>query len=111
MYLRTKDGELIFVGKVGSFVPMKHGLELLRESEDKEGNKKYDAVVGTKGYLWREAEYVKEYELQDDIDYSYFDFIANEAKKHISEFGDFDAFVNGEPIVGTEELEEELPFD
>ena len=111
MYLREKDDNLIFVGKVGSFVPMKHGLELLRESEDKEGNKKYDAVVGTKGYLFREAEYVKDHHLEDDIDYSYYDRLADEARKHISEFGDFDAFVNGEPIIGKEELEEELPFD
>ena len=43
MYLREKDGNLIFVGKVGSFVPMKNGLELLRESEEPEGRRLYMA--------------------------------------------------------------------
>jgi hypothetical protein len=106
MYLK-KDDELIFVGKVGSFVPMKHGSQLVAERKDKDGNVKYDSVTGAKDYLWLESEYVKENHLENDIDYSYYDRLADEAKKHISEFGDFDAFVSGEPIV----VNEECPFD
>ena len=107
MYLK-KDDNLIFIGKVGSFVPMKHGSQLVAERKDKDGNVKYDSVTGTKDYLWMESEYVKENHLEDDIDYSYYDRLADEAKKHISQFGDFDAFVSGEPIVA---FNEECPFD
>ena len=114
MYLMSDNGEMIFVGKVGSFVPMKNGHTLCKTGEDKEGNIKYDAVTGTKGYKWLEADYVKENHLESEIDYGYFDGLVEEAKQHISEFGDFDIFISNEPIPvmyePLEEKEEELPF-
>jgi hypothetical protein len=79
-----------FVGKVGSFVPMLPGSNggiLVRLKDGK-----YYAVTGTKGYRWMEASLVKELGLEDKIDYSYFQSLLDDAKLHISEFGDFDTF-------------------
>lgn len=115
MYLDLGNGDnYIFIGKVGSFIPMKRGGgRLLRKAEDKSGNVKYDAVTGTKDYLWLESSYVKENHLEGDIDYSYYENLADAAKNHISQFGNFEAFVNGEPVPSFREStsnEEEVPF-
>lgn len=80
-----------FVGKVGNFCPMKPGVgggELMRECTDKEGNVKYSAVVGTKGYRWMESEMVKELGKEDDIDRSYYDKLVNSAFETIDQYGD-----------------------
>lgn len=82
----------IFVGKVGSFCPIKEGCGgglLVRES-----NGKYNAATGSKGYRWLESETVEKLDKMGDIDYRYFDKLADEAKKDISKFGDFDWFVS-----------------
>ena len=91
------DGEhdYQFIGRVGSFCPIKPGCnggELFRENEGK-----YYAAAGTKGYRWLEAEDVKKYNKEDDIDVSYYDELCKEAIETISKFGDFDNFVSGEP--------------
>lgn len=89
-----------FVGKVGSFVPIKAGCggaRLLTEGTDKEGNKKYDSASGAKGYRWLEAEYVKEHDMQDCIDYEYFDKLCDTAKKDICNYvDDWDWFISPE---------------
>ena len=93
MYLRFPNGDPHFVGKVGAFVPIKPdkgGGELLREN--KEGEIK-DAVVGTKGYLWKEAEVVKYLHLEQDVDTSYSEALADEARAAIEQFIEFDKFV------------------
>lgn len=91
-----------FIGKVGCFCPMVDGVgagPLLRESTDKDGNKKYVSVVGTKKpdgkslYKWMEAEMVLKLGLQDSIDRSYYDKLVNEAVDTISKYGDFEQFV------------------
>lgn len=59
-----------FVGRVGLFTPIlpgKGGGQLIRESVDKNGNVKYDSVVGTKGYMWLESEDVVKNNKQDEI--------------------------------------------
>lgn len=59
-----------FVGRVGLFTPIlpgKGGGQLIRESVDKNGNVKYDSVVGTKGYMWLESEDVVKNKKQDEI--------------------------------------------
>ena len=89
------DGEhdYQFVGRVGSFCPIKAGCnggELYRENEGK-----YYAAAGTKGYRWLEAEDVKKSNKEDDIDISYYDELCNEAIETISKFGDFETFVSG----------------
>ena len=79
-----------FVGKAGLFCPMKPGCgggRLVREN-----NGKFAYAAGSKGYRWLEAEMVKEYGLEDQIDRSYFDAMKNDAIETISKFGDFAAF-------------------
>jgi DNA polymerase elongation subunit (family B)/energy-coupling factor transporter ATP-binding protein EcfA2 len=98
LYLKAKDPEKPeFIGRVGRFTPIKPGCggkELLRENKDKDGNVKYSAAVGTKGYFWLESEVVKVLHKENDIDYSYYDRLVDEAVKAISEFGDFEWFVS-----------------
>jgi hypothetical protein len=80
-----------FVGKVGSFCPIKHGCGggiLLREKEGK-----YYAVGGSKGYRWLEAEVVKALEKEDDVDRSYYASLVDDAVANISKYGDFEWFV------------------
>lgn len=80
----------IFVGKAGLFCPIKPGCNgglLMREKDGK-----YYAATGTKGYRWKEAEVVKTLGLEDEIDRRYFDNLANEAKKAIEEYEDFELF-------------------
>lgn len=81
-----------FIGRVGSFCPIMPGCnggELFRENDGK-----YYAAAGTKGYRWLEAEDVKKYNKEDDIDISYYDALCQEAINTISEFGDFEMFTS-----------------
>ncbi|HAU85015.1 MAG TPA: hypothetical protein DCW90_05810, partial [Lachnospiraceae bacterium] len=81
-----------FVGKVGRFCPIKDGYgggQMFRMKDDK-----YYAAAGTKGYRWLESEDVIERNMQDDINIDYYERLANEAIETISEFGDFNSFVN-----------------
>lgn len=106
-----------FIGKVGSFCPIKPGCgggELVRENKDKNGNVKYDSVTGTlkpdkTPYRWLEAEMVKSLEKGCDIDYSYHNKLVDDAIDAISEYGDFEWFVsdNSEPV---ENKKESLPW-
>lgn len=96
----------IFIGKVGSFCPIKAGCGggvLYREKDGK-----YYAVTGTKGYRWLEAEMVKTLGKEDDIDISYYDKLAEDAINDISQYGDFEWFTSDEPY--TKEDNEILPF-
>jgi hypothetical protein len=91
-----------FIGKVGNFCPIQPGCgggELLRESKDKDGRVKYSSATGAKGYRWLEAEMVRELDLVDDIDRSYYDKMVDEAVETINQYGDFEWFVaNDEDI-------------
>ena len=81
-----------FVGKAGSFCPIKPGAGgglLMREKEGK-----FYAAVGTKGYRWLEAEMVEQLGKQDDIDMKYFEAMANDAIDNISKYGDFEWFAS-----------------
>jgi hypothetical protein len=95
----------IFVGKVGSFCPIKPGCggaELVREAKDKDGNTKYDSVTGAKDYRWLESEMVKELGKEGDIDRSYYIKLVDDAVASISEQGDFEWFVSDDPYIGPE---------
>lgn len=97
LYLRDGEKEPEFIGRVGQFCPIKPncgGKELLREGTDKEGNVKYSAATGSKGYFWLESETVKGLHKEADIDRSYYDDMVNKAIETISEFGDFEQFVD-----------------
>lgn len=67
-----------FVGRVGRFVPVVEGCGgglLVRKNGDK-----FDAVQGTKGYRWLEAEKVKGTDTESYIDQSYWLNIASDVK-------------------------------
>ena len=90
MYLAFPNQKPHFVGKVGAFVPIKPergGAELLRENS--EGVIK-DAVVGTKGYHWKEASMVKFMHQEQDVDTSYAEMLADEARQSIEQYVDLE---------------------
>ena len=90
IYLQFQLGDPHFVGRAGSFVPVRKGTgggTLLR---GKEGV--YHAITGTKGFEWRESATVKELGLEDTIDLDYFRKLVDEAVKNISQFGDIEQF-------------------
>ena len=102
LYLDMNEGlaegehDYQFIGRVGSFCPIKEGCnggELFRENDGK-----YYAAAGTKGYRWLEAEDVKKYGKEDDIDISYYDELCQEAIDTISKFGDFESFVSEDKV-------------
>lgn len=81
-----------FVGKVGQFCPVKPGCGgglLMRQTND--GG--YAAANGTKGYRWKESEVIRELNLKDQIDKSYYNNLVNDAVETISKYGDFEQFV------------------
>ena len=85
------EHKYIFVGRVGSFCPIKPGCGgavLLRESGVNDaGEKTYAAVGGSKGYRWLESEMVHELQMEKDIDRSYFDKMADDAADAIAKYG------------------------
>lgn len=107
-----------FIGKVGSFCPIlpgHGGAELLREGKDKEGNVKYSAATGSKGYRWLEAEMVKTLGKEKDIDRSYYNKLVDDAVNAISQYGDFEQFVSDDPVPDvapwfSSENSDELPW-
>ena len=103
-----------FIGKVGSFCPIKPGCgggELLRIGKDKDGNDKYSAATGSKGYRWLESEMVSSLNKIKDIDDSYYKKLADAAIETISQYGDYNWFVSDEPYEGSLlQQENTLPF-
>lgn len=86
IYISNEDGSR-FIGRIGRFVPIKSGTnkgegQLLRVNEDKEY-----AVTGTKGWLWLEAEKVRDLELEEHIDGTYFDELARKASEALKVVG------------------------
>ena len=96
-----------FVGKVGNFCPILPGHgggELVRETIDKSGNVKYDAVTGSlkpdkTPYRWLETEAVKALNKWECIDKSYYRKLVDDAVESISQYGDFERFVSDDPYV------------
>ena len=89
--LTEGDHDYHFVGKAGSFVPIKEGYGGGRLLREKEG--KYTSVTGTKDYRWLETEMALNLEKQEDVDMAYYDKLANEAIKAINKYGSFEEFV------------------
>lgn len=87
-----------FVGKVGQFTPViseVDGCELLRLSgEDADGNPKFAAATGSKGYLWLESEVVRTIFIDpmSVVDMSYYRNLADKAVEAIEEYVPFDIF-------------------
>lgn len=66
-----------FVGRTGLYCPIKEGCgggRLVRSNGEK-----YDAVTGTKGYRWLEAETVQTLGMEDCIDISYYARLVDDA--------------------------------
>lgn len=81
-----------FVGKTGSFCPIKPGCGgglLMREKDGK-----YYAATGSKGYRWLEAEVVQTLRKEKDIDHSYFAKLVDDAVGAVSKYGDFEWFAS-----------------
>ena len=95
---RIAEGhEYRFVGKVGSFCPIKPGHNgglLLREKDGK-----YSAATGSKGYRWLESEAVKELGKENAIDRSYYDKLVDDAVDTIAKYGDFEWFVSDDSAI------------
>ena len=93
----TSGHNYIFIGKVGSFCPIKEGCGgglLMREKDGK-----YYAATGSKGYRWLESEMVKELSKEADINRSYYDNMVSDAVDTISQYGDFEWFVSDDPYI------------
>lgn len=82
-----------FVGKIGSFCPVKRGYsggELLREKDGK-----YSYATGAKGYRWLEAETVaKTMDYNECVDFEYYRKLVDEAVNDISQYGDYEWFTS-----------------
>ena len=87
-----EEHDMIFVGKVGMFTPVKQGGgKLLRDA----GKGKFAAVTGTKNYMWMESSTLKELDnWQDYVDISYYANLVDAAKAAIEEYGDFNDFAD-----------------
>lgn len=86
------DHDYVFVGRAGSFVPVKPGCGgglLVRRKDDKSY-----FLSGAKGYRWLESETVRREGRDGDIDASYFDSLADAARETVSKYVDFEAFVS-----------------
>lgn len=109
--LDKDEHNYVFVGKVGSFVPVVPGAgggELLREKDGK-----YYSATGAKGYRWLEAETVKNLDKQDCIDMTYYIKLADAAVASCEEFGSFTWLVDPAPYNSTVPFEtkpEDEPF-
>ena len=104
-----EDGTERFVGRIGSFVSVKDGFggELKRVKGDKEA-----AVTGTKGYLWNEAELIREH--PERINMDYYRKQCDDAVATINKYYPFDEFVGCDPhgLMFINEAEgEEVPFN
>lgn len=86
-----------FVGKVGSFCPIKPGCGGGLLCREKDG--KYYAATGTKGYRWLESEMVKELGRETDIDESYYKELVDDAAMSIMAYGDLEWFISEDPYI------------
>ena len=95
MYLQYNEDDIQhskFIGRVSSFVPIKSGCGGATLVSSKDGVK-FDAVAGTKGWLWEEAETIAISERFDDVDMGYYRKLVDDALAHLGEFGDAETFV------------------
>ena len=83
VYICKDNKPIRFVGKEGNFVPVLDthtGGDLMTKRDGK-----FNYLSGTKGYIWNEAEVVKSVGAIDAVDLTYFDSLADDAKKAIED--------------------------
>ena len=107
IYICTDKAEK-FVGRIGSFVAVKEGYggKLMRVKGDKRA-----AVTGTKGWLWNEAETIRNH--PERINKDYYRKMCDDAVTAINQYYPFDEFVGCDPtdfMFIDERLPEEVPF-
>lgn len=90
LYLQFGDAEPHFVGRAGSFVPVKEGTGGAVLLRGKDGV--FHSAAGTKGYFWKEAITLKFPEQKDEIDLDYFRHLVDAAIKNLSQYGDLEQF-------------------
>lgn len=98
-----------FVGKIGLFSPVKPGVGgalLVSERTDKDGNIKYNAVEGTKGFRWLESDYVKNSLLEESVDLNYFRKLIDDARESMGQYCNVDLFCDP----NTNAVDAILPF-
>lgn len=88
IYIKFGDDDPHFVGRAGSFVPVREGGGTLLRGKD--GT--FHAITGTKGWQWRESAIVKSEGKEDTVDLSYYRHLVDEAIKNISKYGDIEQF-------------------
>ena len=98
--LSENEHNYIFVGRVGSFCPIRSGWgggELVVKRGDK-----YVYATGSKGYRWLEASQVKQItnnEIDTNIiDISYYDNLVNDAIETINKYGDPEWFMSDDKV-------------
>lgn len=87
-----------YVGKVGEFCPMLPGCgagKLVRSTSPGMASK-YASVTGTKDYLWKESEIVRQLGQEEYIDKSYYRKLVDEAYDAIKQHGDPEWFLHGD---------------
>ncbi len=90
----------VFIGRAGQFCPIKKdcgGGILVREQ-----NGKYVSATDADGYRWLESEMVRNLNMSDAIDISYYRKKIDDVVADISVFGDFDRFVSDDPYESIE---------
>ena len=97
LYLVNPDDEndRQFVGKVGSFCPVKEDGKLLMR-EEKDGRMSFAA--GTTGYLWVESDSIKNLDYDSIINKEYYIKQVDEAKDDIGQYGDVEWFLSDEEV-------------
>lgn len=82
--------DMHFIGKVGQFVPVVEGVNggyLKRQQDDK-----FNTVGGAGDYRWLESEAVIANDLQDKVDFTYFEELVVDAIENLSNYGDPNVF-------------------
>jgi len=101
----------VFIGKAGSFCPIKPGYGGGILCREKDG--KFNAATGSNGYRWQEGERIKVADKFEIIDMNYFEELAQTAIKTIEAYGSFEKFADehssqrpmpSKPIISIDEV-------
>lgn len=111
MSLSEEEHDYIFVGRVGSFIPVKEAGGVMYRDQDG----KMVAVGGSSGHRWMETEdFMRIYEdnWREHIDQSYYDDLMKKAISTIDQYGDWTEFCSEEGEVPWQkaDIPTPLPF-